>query len=137
MSDSTKNQQDLPESYAEALGRLNKSGSDRNYRSMSYMLKGARVVTLRPRYRSQRIENPARRASVWGYLTAERYVWTEVRDLPDLYIDGKWVGRLHGGSEDQAQAVGSMLAVAGPKDVVISGHFTESGWFVDSVTLAS
>lgn len=124
----------LPESYAEALERLRKSGNSR-YRSMSYVLKNVRTLLVVPRFRSQRVKNPARQVSVWAWLTAEEYVWTSVRDLGELYADGASVGRLHGSSEDQATAVAALLAAAGPSNVVISGHFTESGWYVDSVTV--
>lgn len=126
----------LPTSYAEAVERLEKSsGGRRTYRNMSYVLKGARVMTIVPRFRQQRVRNPARQASLWAYLTADEYVWTSVPDLGELYVDGKQVGRLHGHSGDEAVGVAAYLKAAGPQDVVINGHFTESGWFVDSVTL--
>lgn len=130
------NNQDMPGSYNEAVSRLRQEyGQNILYKQMQFVLKGVRALVIAPRYRSQRIENPARKQSLWGWLTADEYVWTSVRDLGELYVDGRSAGRLHGHSEDHANAIAPLLATA-PQNLIVSGHHTESGWYIDSIAIA-
>lgn len=127
----------LPQSLVEATAKLKAEvGNDLRFRGVTFVIKGARAMHIAPRYRSQMMRNPARENSFWGWLTASDYVRGQARDLSELFVDGVPMGKLHGGSEDMALGIAPMLANGGEINLIISGHYTESGWYIDSLSIA-
>ncbi|MDZ4836194.1 MAG: hypothetical protein SGJ27_20645 [Candidatus Melainabacteria bacterium] len=132
MSTEPKNEE-LPIGYANACELLEKKNGSRCNRSMRYRLTNVRGVYVEERFSSGLVRNPAKQG-FWGFLQSD-YIRGSVRELSTVYINGEGHGRLHGGSESCARAIQQMLSAPGQKsiDLIVSGHFTESGWFVDDI----
>lgn len=127
---------ELPIGFKAAYEQLQKNGGRRNFSNMRFRMLNVYGVYVQERYYSGMMRNP-KRNTVFRWLTEPEYVPTQLRDLSDLYVDGASCGRLHGNSEASARAIQQMLAnpAFGPVNLIISGHFTESGWFVDSISI--
>ncbi|MBX9694019.1 MAG: hypothetical protein K2Z81_16665 [Cyanobacteria bacterium] len=130
-------QKELPVGLAAACKQLDATlkGRSRSYQSLTYRLLKVRSLFVEERYYSARVRNPRYRG-FWKLLEPE-YINGSSRGLSYLYADGNQEGRLHGGSEGQALALQQMLSAGGePVDLVVSGHFTESGWYIDSIRVS-
>ncbi|MBX9670820.1 MAG: hypothetical protein K2X93_24680 [Candidatus Obscuribacterales bacterium] len=128
--------QELPIGFKAAYEQLEKKGGRRTFSNMRFRMLNVYGLYVQARYRSGLMRNPKRNHFL-RWFTEPEYVETSIRDLSDLYIDGVSSGRLHGNSEGSALAIQQMLAKPdfGPVNLIVSGHFTESGWFVDSVEI--
>ncbi len=132
-----KMNEELPIGFAAACKELDAKlkGKSRSYSGLTYKLLQVRSVFVQERHYSARVRNP--RYHGLRKLFEPEYIDGSMRGLSELYIDGRREGPLHGGSESSALAFQQMLAVGGlTVDLIISGHFTESGWYVDSITLS-
>lgn len=122
-------EKDLPIGHAEAYKALSGRSS---YRSMRYRVLAVNSLYIEERHYSCQVRNP--RYTGLRKLFEPAFITGSARGLSNLYIDGKSEGPLHGSSEGMARGIAAMLEnTRKPVDLVISGHFTESGWYVDSV----
>ncbi|MHB2017996.1 MAG: hypothetical protein ACYCW6_13680 [Candidatus Xenobia bacterium] len=60
------------------------------------------------------------------------YISSSRGSLPVLYVNGREVGYLHGGCDEQARAVKEML----PGDLQLGGHFANTAFYIDTVAAA-
>jgi hypothetical protein len=123
---------DLPVGRAAACQRLEQSGGRKSHSHMRYRLLRVYSLYVEERHYLATVRNPRYRG-FWKLLEPE-FVQGSTKGLSELYVDGKSEGRLHGGSEGQARSIQLMLAsTQKPVNLIIDGHFTSSGWFVDSI----
>lgn len=125
----------LPVGYVEALKQLEQNGGRRTFSNMTYRLPNVCSLYVEERYLCATVRNPMS-SSFWGFFFEPEYVRGSRRGLSNLYVDGRLEGPLHGCSEGAALAIGRMLAsTQRPANLIICGHFTQAGWFLDSITV--
>lgn len=117
-----------------AIAAMHQAHTD-SHLTKSHVIEGVAALHIEPRYTRQRqVRKPT---SFFQWLFDDKYEWVTVPDLPDLYLNGFLVGRLHSFGPEQAKAVQSMI---GRRNEVVSlkltCHRTESGFYIDGVELS-
>ena len=125
--------EEIPIGYRAAYeAMIKKNDGRRNFRNLTYRLPAVVSLHVEDRYESCQVRNP--RHTGLRKLWEPEYISGSRKGLSYLWVDGEKQGLLHGGSDGAAVSIQQMLANSqNPVDLIISGHFTESGWYIDSV----